>query len=537
MKKNIYIILALFMLTITSVFVVSCDIKSPTEGLAVIVSTIERQTTVTVNISNPEGLNVTSPVTVKFTGPDSSKVIDEVNKKITSLTTSDGSLIFAIKDGTVISEASPVKLVLQLRSVNKDYLDVDYPVTINATGFQNFYVKMIKKAELKAAGVEQITNAPTTGTTDPTTGTVTTPVNISTPTGTVVSIPQGAVLKDNSGTPLSGKLTVSVTTYSSQATGLLPGSTVTMKNSSYVSALAFSCQVTDQNGRTAATFGNSNSSIALPVANVTNPSTGKPFEAGDKGEFYYLDANGNPKSLGQATVQLAKVSGNNSAALSKTSAAVPFFNFSLSDFQQLLGAYIYMGITKENLTYAFDFGANYNPNNVRLELKLTPLIGSVIRYPVTTQAVSYKMPQALLNAVVTMAGSPVEVSAVKNIPSYTSKNDLPVTYSGLKYFDIFVQGKCPNDNTKLINPTIAVSVAKGGISYGTINLVNGRGGIYLKDDGTYTLSATYNGKDYPTTVTVSGQNVSLSSSTNVVPMPDAGPGKVHYFIMTTEACD
>ncbi|MGE5400467.1 MAG: hypothetical protein ACM3S2_08695 [Ignavibacteriales bacterium] len=253
MKKCIYIASAIFALTVSSLLTTSCDIKNPTEGLMVIANTIARQTTVVVNISDPDGLNISSPITVKFAGPDSAKVIDEVNNKITMRSTTDGSFAFSIKDGTVISESSPVRLVLQCRANNNDYLDVDCPVILNSTGSQSIYVKMIKKTALKDAGVEQVSTT-TGGTTNSTTGAVLTPVTVSTPSGTQVTIPTGSVLKDASGNPLTGQINVSVTTYSQRAVSLLPSHNVTLNNSSMRSAMSFAVEVSDQNGRTAASL-------------------------------------------------------------------------------------------------------------------------------------------------------------------------------------------------------------------------------------------------------------------------------------------
>lgn len=301
MKKCIYIASAIFALTVSSLLTTSCDIKNPTEGLMVIANTIARQTTVVVNISDPDGLNISSPITVKFAGPDSAKVIDEVNNKITMRSTTDGSFAFSIKDGTVISESSPVRLVLQCRANNNDYLDVDCPVILNSTGSQSIYVKMIKKTALKDAGVEQVSTT-TGGTTNSTTGAVLTPVTVSTPSWTQVTIPTGSVLKDASGNPLTGQINVSVTTYSQRAVSLLPSHNVTLNNSSMRSAMSFAVEVSDQNGRTAASLGSTNAQITLPLGSTTNPSTGTSFQAGDEGEFYFVDANGNPHSLGKARV-------------------------------------------------------------------------------------------------------------------------------------------------------------------------------------------------------------------------------------------
>lgn len=546
MNKRIITVFALFALCISMVFVyTSCDIKNPTEGLAVIVSTIERQTLIGVNISDPNGINVTSKLNVQFTGKDADKVIDEVNNKMTAVATSNGNFVFAIKDGTVITESAPVKLVLQIRSANKDYLDVDYPVTLTKTGNLTFNVKMVKTSAASSAGVDQ-SKTNNAGTTDQT-GKVTTPVSVTTTSGTTVTIPQGTVLKDNSGNPLTGNLSVSMTTYTPQASTLLPTSTIKVNNQSYSSVMGFSMQVTDQTGKVASSVGGSNSGVLVPMNNATNPSTNQSFKAGDKLDIIYMDENGSPQVAGQATVQA-----KSSPALRKI-APENFYKTAADNLYLVVNILFRAGVLYNfSVSYtpspvSFDFGENWLQSRVLLELVLSRASDNKVTdtWTIWSRNLQVDLKSGNDKAVVKIAGSPIEVSPKLENISTTSLNSMPVSFQGLTYYDIFVQGKCPNEtptNPKRINPNIYISITRNdGVSFGWIQLSDGRGGTYLTD-GTYTVSATYKGVSYSATAVVSNGSVNIRSEGNVQARTDTPAntqGTVHlwYYIITEEACN
>lgn len=544
MKKSKYIAFAIFALTVSSLFITSCDIKNPTEGLMVIANTIARQTTVVVNISDPNGLNVNSPITVKFAGPDSAKVIDEVNNKITMRSTTDGNFTFSIKDGTVISESNPVKLVLKCRANNDDYLDVDCPVVIKSTGSQSVYVKMIKKTALKDAGVEQVSTT-TSGTTNSNTGAVVTPVTMSTPSGTQVTIPTGSVLKDASGNPLTGQINVSVTTYSQKAVNLLPAHNVTINNNSLASAMSFDIQVTDQSGRTAASLGNTNTQVTLPLGSTINPSTGNSFQAGEEAEFYFIDANGNPRSLGKTTVSAPVSAGfmhkysvssltGNSVTLDFSKVTDPTIRAALAN-----GCQIYLAAAIKNLKlYSFTFPGYSTGMNLELRITYNFGPGAVVDEvsPITEQTISVPLLMGLpgTKAVAIIKGTPMAASASVDLGTGTGPYTLPITFPGLKYFDIRVVARKPGDLKQHVNPDqVTVNITKSGVSYGAVTLSQGQAGVYLQDNSTYHLSADYKGR-HEADVTISNGNVSFKSSPEITAMPDAGPYKIYYYIDSQE---
>ena len=261
-----------------------CEINDPTKDLKVIVKTISRDNTVSVTLNDVvTGGVASSIVKVEIQGQDAGKVTDEVNNKLTSITVNYGFLTFAIQNGTTISAASPVKLILKITSAA--YLDVNYPITITSGGAQAFGVSMVKKADMATAGIEQ-TSTPTTVSSD-NTGKTTAPIAVQTAAGTQVTIPQGTTLKDASGNALTGKISVATTVYYPQAAALIPQAAVSANGVSSYPMLSLSVAVTDQSGKVASLLAGS---TFVPVANtLKNPATGAPFIQGDKLKLGYTD--------------------------------------------------------------------------------------------------------------------------------------------------------------------------------------------------------------------------------------------------------
>jgi hypothetical protein len=562
--KNIFRILsAVIFLAVSGILLCSCEITNPAEHLALVMSTVARETSVAVNISDQSSINVSSPVLVTFSGKDSALVINEVNKALSSITISAGNLTFSIKDGTAISASNPVTLVLNLHSVNKDFLDIAYPLTITKTGFQQVGLKMAKLSDVSSTGIEVVTNAATSGTAS--NGTVTSAINYTTSAGTNVNIPVGAILKDASGTPLSGQLSVSVTTFSDQAYNMIPIQTYTSGQTIYHSVGAFTCKIADQNGRVAQSYTGTSPRIFIPLdAAALNPATGIPFAIGDTIWFYGMDANGNTSLIEQEVV------GTN------TSSAKTGYKSVNSKFGQSIGATFTNGANLNPTAgsgaiaigvpvpvagatekkYTFNFGKNFNELNVSLKLSMAITATCKLEYvlksdSIQTFTVDYEKMEGY-NAMVKIDGSPIAVSDTISSPvAGGTINYLPVKLG--HYFDVFVQGKCPNEdpsNPQRINPNISLSYLKSSTlpyalsnpkSYGTWQLKDGHGKIWL-DDGNYMVSTRYNNTDYSTIFTVENGSISITNSSNMEAMPNtpAATNSVSYlwfYMITKDACN
>ncbi|MGE5499038.1 MAG: hypothetical protein ACM3Q2_13235 [Syntrophothermus sp.] len=533
---------------ILGIIAAGCDIKSPTEGLPIIVKTIARQTTVSVNITDASGAIITAPLVAKFTGRDADKVIDEVNLAITQQSTTSGSLLFCIKDNVQISSSSPVTLLLKISSANNDYLAVSYPVTITSTGYSQISVKMVPMTQLQSKGIDNVVKAGA-GTASAS-GAVTSPVSITTNSGSVVTIPAGSVLKDASGSPLSGSLTVNTTIYSAGASSLIPVSRTMPDNSMFYPLAAASVQVTDASGRSASQSSGTPASVFVPAGNAVNPLTGAPYQAGDKAEVYTADAQGNLTKVADVTASSGSPSmsaGRGGVFTDGTAAGLGFPSPLSLNQQSFLGNFVrpaapphgtwnfttsgftsaYQGTFKFYVVQNGQLTALSQTSNSYLNFRTTGLPAGV-----DTVAICYG------NTKLELAPRAVIAADAKN---GTTTFDL--SSINLTTYTVFIQGKCPSEspsNPKRISPTITVHMAKGGMYMGDLNIEDGYGVVMLPK-GLYTMSATYKGTTYSVNVTVDGSSVDIGTSSNVEKMKfltqSGDTVLIGYYIITTEACN
>ncbi len=544
---------------ITLFLISGCQINDPTKDLKVIVNTITRDNTVSVTLNDVlTGGVPSSIVTVAITGQDAGKVTDEVNNKLTSVTVNHGFLTFAIQNGTTFSAASPVKLILKITSAA--YMNVDYPITITSGGPQVFVVNMVKKTDMATAGIEQ-TSTPTAVSSD-NTGKTTAPIAVQTTAGSQVTIPQGTILKDASGSALSGKLTVATTVFYPKAAALIPQGVVTTGTTSSNTLLSLSVTVTDPSGKVASPAG---SQIFIPVDNtVKNPLTGASFVLGDKLQMGYTDpATGQLVKTGEAqyvSVTSSKISNSvkqvglalggftsiwPSIPLNLLSNTANYFNASINFFQdyQIISATITLAASFNSWDFTkapMELVVNsvYVPYGVMGDVYSVGGIGyskSINIYPGITLN---------KNAYLRVAGNDdVRLSATKLL--VTSSNVMEyVAPANVRVYDVLVKGKCPNDGTKEIVPRGTVVTVYDETGYqimGNITLNNtGEARLFLRQAGKYTVRSSYNDVDYEATLTVDASGVPVISGADIqVIRVDAtvSPIVLQYYLLTTDACN
>ena len=529
-----------------------CEINDPTKDLKVIVKTISRDNTVSVTLNDVvTGGVASSIVKVEIQGQDAGKVTDEVNNKLTSITVNYGFLTFAIQNGTTISAASPVKLILKITSAA--YLDVNYPITITSGGAQAFGVSMVKKADMATAGIEQ-TSTPTTVSSD-NTGKTTAPIGVQTTSGSQITIPQGTILKDASGSALTGKLTVSTTVFYPKASVLIPQGVVTTGTTSSVTLLSASVTVTDPSGKVASPAG---SQIFIPVDNTfKNPLTGASFVLGDKLKMGYTDpATGLLVQTGEAqyvSVPSLKISNSvKQVALN----LIGFFTAIPLNIHIPIGNSLNFFQEYQSTSATITLGASFNtwdftraPIELVVRDQFVPygVVGNV--YSVREIGYSLSLPflQYLSFSKVAYLRIPgnddVRLSAIKNIGANSNVMEYAAP-ANVRIYDVLVKGKCPNDGTKEIIPrgTVVTVYDEGGnVIMGNITLNNtGEARLFLQKAGKYTVRSSYNGVDYEATLTVDANGVPVISGADIqVIRVDAtvSPIVLQYYLLTTDACN
>jgi hypothetical protein len=539
--------------TLMTVMFSSCQINDPTKDLKVIVKTIERDNMVSVTLNDVVSKGVvTTDVNILIQGADAGKVTDEVNNKKTSFLVKNGFLSFAIQNGTAISASSPVKLILKITSA--DYLSVDYPVTITTTGTQAISVSMVKKAQATQAGVEQAA-FPAAGNSD-NSGKTTAAVAVQTTQGSQVTIPQGTTLKDASGNALTGQINVATTVYYPQAAQLIPQGVQKTNTQSAIPMLSLSVAVTDNSGKVANGVGGN---IFVPVDNnFKNPETGASFNPGDVLKMGYVDPTTGQVVYTGESQYYAAYSGSIVQSGKKTTAFSPGWLVTLQSLTQNIPAFAslqayYISTIKQAEIHMGSTFNTWDFNKAPIEL-VVDYIGSSYftgmfteRYNVNDIAFSKSLTitTAASKAYLRIAGNDdirlsnvVALAAGSNAIEYKAPTDVRV-------YDILVNGKCPDNNTKEIIPggtVVSVYNATGTSILSTITLnANGEARLYLeKKTGSYKVRSTYNSKLYEANLTVDANGVPVISGSDVqVIKVDASvsPIVLQYCILTREACN
>jgi hypothetical protein len=537
--------------TLMTVMFSSCQINDPTKGLKVIVKTIERDNMVSVTLNDVvTGGVVTSDVTINIQGADAGKVTDEVNNKKTSFAVKYGFLSFAIENGTTISAAVPVKLILKITSAN--YLDVTYPITITSTGTQSFAVTMVKKADMTQAGIEQAT-FPAAANSD-NSGKTTTAVAVQTTQGSQVSIPQGTTLKDASGSALTGTINVAATVYYPEAAKLIPQGVQTSGTTSAYPMMSMSVAVTDQSGKVANSV---SGNIFVPVdANFKNPETGASFNPGDVLKMGYVDP-----GTGQVvyTGESQYVSSYSSSVVpsgKKTAAVSPGWLVPLRSltnnlsFMTLVAYYI-----ANSQTAQITLGSGFNTwdfNKAPVELMIDYIGGSgfsgMFMDQFTVSSIGFSKSLVIITAAskayIRIRGNDalrlsnvVALKAGANVIDYKALSDVRI-------YDVTVTGKCPDDNTKEIIPggtVVSVYNETGATILSTISLNSGgEAQLYLQKAGKYKIRSTYNGKLYEADLVVDANGAPVISGSDVQVIKvdtSVNPIVLQYCILTREACN
>ena len=195
MKNNKNILLVILYFILVSLFVSSCNVTDPTEGLEVRLNTFSRETLVSSYIYDANTLQtVTQTVTIKFVGANSSLIVDETNESQTEFTTKNGIFIFGIKDGTEI----------ELDAANYDSELAELKLSKKGTQTKNLF--MVNPANLPSNSENETFDGGNTNSS----GTLQNTVTHTTTMGTNININAGTVMTTKSGSPLSGDLTMSV---------------------------------------------------------------------------------------------------------------------------------------------------------------------------------------------------------------------------------------------------------------------------------------------------------------------------------------
>ncbi len=295
-KKYIAILFTVFIATL-GIFISSCDISDPTEGLEVRLKTISRETTVNVFLKDAvDNSVIRQSAKVTFEGSNSGQIIDVNNRAQTSFTTTSGFITFSVKDGTSFDENSPFEVNVRLETAG--YNSLVTKLSIYSKGISSNTLFMFSPNNLPADTYEGNASG---GTTD-NSGVITTDTTTTTDNGTSVSLTAGTTLTTSAGVPLVGSLTTSIQIIPLSNNNIAP-SVVSGSGINAVPAFQIEIDISDQSGNSATNISN-DVVVELPItASDINPATGQAYQVGDKAAMFLLtDDSGSATKIGEGEV-------------------------------------------------------------------------------------------------------------------------------------------------------------------------------------------------------------------------------------------
>ncbi len=212
--KNKKITLLLVALSLVfSLFVTSCDVKSPIEGVELRVNSMPRTTVVNFSVYDAATSQlINDEVKITFKGLDASKVISMTNKVLSGITTKEGIINFAISEtGKIPSRQDPVN-VTAVVSVN-GYISSSTQLHITSPGISSYSIELANYTNTPK-GVESFE---TKGSADA--NGVKKDIVAKSNSGNnkaLVTIKKGTILKNGKGEVLTGEVKARVTYFDPQ---------------------------------------------------------------------------------------------------------------------------------------------------------------------------------------------------------------------------------------------------------------------------------------------------------------------------------
>ncbi|MBN1782984.1 hypothetical protein JW948_17755 [bacterium] len=303
MNRMRIISVAGFVILLAGLFIlVTCDYKNPTDDLKLILNVDPVKTTISLDFVDAGSQSTMDDVTIRlsFEGQHKDAVVDLGHEPITGLQVADGFCAFGFDSALEPSEGSPLIIVLIAQA--SGYVSTSMPLVIGTEGPHIYTFAMVKKDNPPSG----VSTASQTGSASGN-GSLSAGLNVSTVPGAGsntsanVVIPQGTMITDASGRPLSGPLTVDITHYNGTSleslSGFPGGFAVQIdenengqsEEAAFITAGFAAVEVTDGSGHEAAHF---DPPIQITIGidpSTINPETGSPVQVGDKIKIWSYD--------------------------------------------------------------------------------------------------------------------------------------------------------------------------------------------------------------------------------------------------------
>jgi len=325
-KRIIFSVLTLAVVVSGTMFLQSCDIKSPTENVKIILDAVAPKTPASVSLLDARtSALITSPIAVTIIGPDKDKITDFGKNPKTSFTSSGGIVSFAVKDGSTF----PINVTVV--ATLSGYVTTSIPVTISSTGGA-YSIYMVNKSDppagvsFKSSNVGEATSSGAVVSSF----TVGTDYNSTIGASGKIRLPAGTIITDVSGAPLTGTLTTEVAYYNPTVESALrcfPGGF--NAGTEYMYSAGFtSIEITDGSGKSAKTFASGSAEITIEIPTNATNNTGGPIAVGSSMPlFSYNAATGtNAGAWGHEGSSTVLGTGNTGKSVSFTASHLSYWN-------------------------------------------------------------------------------------------------------------------------------------------------------------------------------------------------------------------
>ena len=526
LKKTKYFIAGLLIVIVSFIYS-SCDITNPTKNLAVIFNTLSVQTSASVNFVDAAtrqqlGLSSQRNVYVTISGPDKDKVVNQQDQSLSSATTSTGLLNIGIRNDVTPTPSNPIRINIVAQS--DGYIITSRPVTIQSTGNRSLTINMVNMSNPPIGS----TSSPNTVVRPSSSGELLSPITVQTSREPMtngdasMTINSGTTIRDASGNPLTGNVTVNATYFTNKSDesmrSLPSGLNVTTISQTgntqrgvFQVASFASYNIISQSGQTGRNFSAPvNLAISIP-SDTRNPQSQNSIRNGDGVPIWsYDESNGQWRQETTATAVGPDSRGNYSV------------DFSASHLSWWVAAWLAIGgqvCEKDSLV--IDITGSYSA--LLLKIK-SPTLGLLAETNVTSSQNHYKFENITLpaNLPVTVEAynlleCPVALVGSVSIPDLCAVSNitLPVNLgTGRNDVEVNISASCRNrDPVLTIQPSgynVFIQSCGQDINVGMLN--NGYiklGGLKLSQTDNYTFAIEYKGKKYykDTTVTKTLYNI------------------------------
>lgn len=250
MKKFI-LLSSIFVLILTGIFFISCDIQNPMDKFTLTVELPEESQVSLLLYDAAASELIQETVHVTITGDDADKAMDVAYEPTKNMETSIGVTSFLVNSNYFPTSDDPISYNLIIESDN--YVSTSKIVTLVSSGSltQNIYLVRLDNPPA-GVGVQQNTDG-SSDASGATTSEIIVETSASDDVQSQVTIPAGTILTNESGDALKGKLTTTVSCYDGSSQGAANTLPQDMKvDGKILQATAmFTMQIMDENGNIA----------------------------------------------------------------------------------------------------------------------------------------------------------------------------------------------------------------------------------------------------------------------------------------------